>query len=414
MKTLYLIKASTTASVDERKKGLYPPLGLLYLSSIAKAHGFQVKVFDLDLTLARELINRYLDDAPLITGFTTITSNYYTTVKLIKLLKELNPRSFIVVGGPHATLVPNDFYGIADVVVVGEGEKALSKMLKNLLRLKVYDDKTIVVRGEVEENLDALPLPDRDVIDMKLFGENAGTLMTSRGCPHNCLFCVTRFIMGRKFRARSPGNVLKEWRILKYKYKVPKVRIIDDIFTYDRDRALKIIKGVIDEDLGPWSLPNGVRVDNVDLKLLEVMAESNCTTIWYGIESGDQRVINTLRKGIRLEQAERVVKWTKDVGIKVGLFFMVGAPGETLDSIYKTINFIEKVEPDYVHFSIATPYPNTDFWHWVKRHGRFLTRDYRRFEKEFIFETPDYPLQERLKAIEILRRELSYRYNIEF
>ena len=411
---LYLVKAPVPASIEEEKKGLYPPLGLLYLSSIAKAHGFQVKVFDLDVMPTDRLIEEFLRDKPLIVGFTTVTPSYNMTVKLIKLLKELNPNVITVVGGPHITLVPEDFKGIADVIVVGEGENALGKVLDDVERLRNQNNKSILIEGGIVDDLDSLPLPDRDVIDLSVFGENAGAIMTSRGCPYNCLFCVVRFIMGRRFRYRSPDNVLREWRLLKFKYKVPKVKIIDDVFTFDRDRALKIINEVKEEGLGPWSLPNGIRIDNVDLKLLEAMAESECTTIWYGIESGDQKVVNILRKGIRLEQAEQVIRWTKNVGIRVGLFFMVGAPGETLSSVYKTIEFIERVEPDYVHFSIATPYPNTDFWRWVEEHGRFLTRDYSHFEREFIFETPEYPLKDRLKAIEIIEKELGGKYMIEF
>lgn len=411
-RTLYLIKTPTPSSADEEKKGLYPPLGLLYISSIARILGFQVKVFDLDMLPESKLIEYFLKDMPAITGFTTLTPSYHIVVKTIKLLKRLNPNTVVVVGGPHATLVPEEFNGIADVIVVGEGENAFKTLLNNIEHIRIRES-SIIINGGIVDDLDSLPLPDRDSINLNAYNENAGALLTSRGCPYNCLFCTVRFIMGRRFRPRSPDNVLMEWRILKYKYKVPKVKIIDDVFTFDKSRALKIINAVKEEDLGPWSLPNGIRIDNVDQKLLKAMAESGCTTVWYGIESGDQRVVNILRKGIKLEHAEQVVKWTKDVGIKVGLFFMIGAPGETLDSVYKTIEFIVKLEPDYVHFSIATPYPNTDFWFWVEKHGRFLTRDYSRFEREFVFETPEYTLRDRLKAVEIIRRELGGKFMVE-
>ncbi len=110
---------------------------------------------------------------------------------------------------------------------------------------------------------------------------------------------------------------------------------------------------------------------------------------------------------------EDAVKWAKNVGIAVGLFFMVGAPGETLETVHETLRLIERLDPDYVHFSIATPYPRTDFWKWVEENGRFLTLDYSKFEREFIFETPEYPPQDRLKAAEIIERELSDKYGIK-
>ncbi len=417
---IYLVKASVEAAAEEQKKGLYPPLGIMYLSAVARSLGAETRVFDLELDGSEELINAISSEEPCAVGFSVVTQNYYATISLVKKIKRIWKETLVFVGGPHVTLVPQDFQGTpVDVVVVGEGESALPRVLE-LIGNRAWGARDalrntpIVIKGELVRDVDSIPLPDRDSLDVRRYGENAGTLFTSRGCPYNCLFCATRFIMGRRFRARSPSNVLREWRILKKKYNVCKVRILDDVFTYRRERALEIMKAVEEEGLGPWSLPNGVRVDNVDEKILDAMSESRCTTVWYGAESGDQKVVNTLRKGIRLERVEWAVKQTKDRGINVGLFFMVGAPGETLSSVRMTIDFINRVEPDFVHFSIATPYPNTDFWRWVEEHGRFLTRDYRLFEKTFIFETPEYPLRDRLKAIEMISKELGLKYDIDF
>jgi len=272
---------------------------------------------------------------------------------------------------------------------------------------------TVVLRGRMLENLDEIPYPDRSILEKEHYWDNLGSMFTSRGCPYNCLFCATRLIMGRKFRARSAGNVIGEWIELRERYKAPKIRILDDVFTFDRGRVVKICRQVLEYGLGEWSLPNGVRVDNVDRELLELMAESGCTTVWYGVESGSQKVLNLLRKSITLERVEKIVKWSKDVDLNVGLFFMVGAPGENLEIVEKTLEFIEKLDPDYVHFSIATPYPGTDFWKWVEENGRFTTLDYTKFEREFIFETADYPLEDRLKAVEMIEEALGPKYDVK-
>ena len=411
MKLIVLAKPSVPASSDEVRKGLYPPLGLLYLSAVARGCGFETRVYDLDLYSREAFIEECIKLEPDYIGFTSVTTNCREIRRIINELRRAGVKSRIIVGGPHATLVPEDFEGYADYIVVGEGEFVLRDILESRVR-RDGGSGSIVVRGG-HPPLDSLPQPDRDSIDLRAYGENMGALMTSRGCPYNCLFCVARFIMGRKFRGASVEKVVSEWRRLRREYNAPKIRIVDDVFTFDRERAKEIMKRVKEESLGPWSLPNGVRVDNVDEEIIKLMAESGCTTVWYGVESGDQRVINVLRKGIRLERVEEVVKLTKKYGVRVGLFFMIGAPGETLESVYKTIRFIEKVEPDYLHFSIATPYPRTDFWRWVEEHGRFLTTDYELFEKQFIFETPEYPLRDRLKAIEIIEKELSHKFDIE-
>jgi len=408
----FLIKPASVESPSEEEKGSFPPLGLLYLASVFREHGCDVELYDLDFTGEDELLNRACSKQPDIIAITSVTPSYWETVRVIRRLREALEGALIAVGGPHATLVSEDFFGLADIVVRGEGEGVVEEIIKLAKERGGRRSETIVLEGRPIEDLDSLPYPDRSVLRPELYSENIGSMFTSRGCPYNCLFCVTRYIMGSRFRARSPENVVGEWAKIIGAYRVPEVKILDDVFTFDRGRATAICKLALEYGLGKWSLPNGVRVDNVDPDLLALMAESGCTTLWYGVESGSQRVLKLLRKGITLEQVERAVRWSKDVGIEVGLFFMVGAPGENLDTVRETLDLIARLDPNYVHFSIATPYPRTDFWRWVEENGRFLTRDYSRFEREFVFETPDYSLRDRLKAVEIIEDELAPKYGI--
>ncbi len=374
--------------------------------------GFEVRCLDLDVEDPKKLLNLVAREKPFAIGFSIVTQSLYTATSLARAIREIDPSIPLIAGGPHPTLVPSDCEEVFDIVVVGEGEAALPIVIDILRRGKPR--KTVVIRSRPIENLDSIPYPDRDSIDLSVYGDNRGAMMTSRGCPYSCLFCATRYIMGRKFRAMSANRVVEEWRIVRRRYGAPKIRIVDDVFTLDRRRAIDILTRVRDEGLGPWSLPNGVRADNIDEELAIHMAESGCTTVWFGVESGDPRVLKVLRKGVSLDRVEYAVKLCRELGMRVGLFFMVGAPGETLESTRMTIDFIQRLDPDYVHFSIATPYPNTEFWRWVEEHGRFLTKDYRYFEKVFIFETPDYPLEHRVRAVEMILNELGSRYDIDF
>jgi len=416
---ILLLYPPYTSHVEEEKKGYFPPLGLAYIAAVLRTHDHSVRIVDMNVEMKNleELEKICEKEQPDIVGISSTTITYNTCINILKRIKNIIPSAIRIVGGPHASILPQEFVDYSDFVVVGEGEYTMLELVKtlensedpsNIEGLLFKKDGKIVETGPrpLITCPDNLPFPARDLLHMEAYNDNKGAILTSRGCPFNCIFCNSHLIFGKKFRARSPKNVVDEIEYLVKKYNVHVIRILDDMFTLNRKRVIEICNEILNRGLNiGWELTNGTRVDKVDKELLEKMHEAGCYRIYYGIESGSKKVLKMLRKGIKLDQVKRVVKWTKEIGIEVGGFFMIGGPGETIETLKETEKFIDELNLDYVHLSIATPYPRTDFWNWVLKNGRFVTNDYSKFEKEFIFETPDFPWEQRMKIFEYLHEK---------
>ena len=416
---ILLLYPPYTSHVEEEKKGYFPPLGLAYIAAILRNHNHSVRIIDMNVeTKDLEELEKICEkEQPDIVGISSATITYNTCINILKRIKNVIPSAIRIVGGPHASILPHEFVNYSDFVVIGEGEYTMLELVKtlengedpsNIEGLLFKKDGKIVETGPrpLITCLDNLPFPARDLLHMEAYNDNKGAILTSRGCPFNCIFCNSYLIFGKKFRARSPKNVVDEIEYLVKKYNVHVIRVLDDMFTLNRKRVIEICNEILNRGLNiEWELTNGTRVNKVDKELLEKMHEAGCYRIYYGIESGSEKVLKMLRKGIKLDQVRRVVKWTKEIGIEVGGFFMIGGPGETTETLKETEKFIDELNLDYVHLSIATPYPRTDFWNWVLKNGRFVTNDYSKFEKEFIFETPDFPWEQRMKIFEYLHEK---------
>lgn len=416
---VFLLYPPYKGHVEEEKKGLFPPLGLAYIAAVLRSQGYSVRIIDMNVEIKslQELEKICEKEKPDIIGVSSTTITYNTCVNILKHVKTFLPSAIRVVGGPHASIMPHEFLDYSDFVVYGEGEYTMLELIKTLenngdpstIKGLIFKGNKEVIKTDIRpliNDLDNLPLPARYLLPMEAYNDNKGAILTSRGCPFNCIFCNSHLIFGKKFRARSPKNVVDEIEYLIKAYNVQVIRILDDMFTLNRKRVLEICDEILNRGLNiGWELTNGTRVDKVDKELLEKMHEAGCYRIYYGIESGSEKVLKLLRKDIKLDQVRRVVKWTKEIGIEVGGFFMIGGPGETMETLKETENFIDELDLDYVHLSIATPYPRTDFWNWVLKNGRFVTDDYSKFEKEFIFETPDFPWEQRMKIFEYLHEK---------
>jgi radical SAM superfamily enzyme YgiQ (UPF0313 family) len=230
------------------------------------------------------------------------------------------------------------------------------------------------------ENLDSLPIPSRELIDMKKYSAHlktqntpATTIMTSRGCPFQCIYC-SKPITGSKLRSVSPENVIKEIEHLINNYGIKEIIFYDDSFTLDRERAIKICDLIIQKNIRiKWQCET--RVNLVDEGLLKKMKQAGCATIAYGIESGSNRVLNILKKGITTEQIKTAVGMTKKAGIQTIGYFMLGIPGETEKEITQTINFAKSLSLDFAQFAIATAYPGTELYQMAKEQNK-LTNDW--------------------------------------
>lgn len=384
-----LIHPPVPQSHDESNLGKYPPLGLLWLAGNIPDHHINIT----DLRYQPLTIHNWD-----VAGITCQTVSVPCSARIAEKIRQETPDTIIVTGGHHS--VPEDLLFFSQYVVQGEGEITFKKLLQYIeggpsCNLGIASQNTHTPPRE-PAYLPELNPPNYDVdgISLSHYYPNQGAMITSRGCPYNCLFCVAPF--GHTWRGRTPSQVAADAEELLSRG-APYLQIMDDLFTYDRKRVFSICKKITPLSV-EWELPNGTRVDTVDYSLVSAMAASGCTRILYGIESGVDNILKNIRKNITIDQIKHAVKITKDAGIKPEGLFMVGNPGDTPETIKKTVEFIKELDITG-HFSLATPYPGTDFWTWVKTHGTFLDVPYQDFETVPVFETPEFSAQDRMAML---------------
>lgn len=376
-----------------------PPLNLMYLAAALEKDSISVKIIDDDLyQLGFEKIASLVSKIdPIIVGITATTATIKKSLSYIKAIKGLLPDIITVIGGPHPTFMPVETLKseeLLDVVVVGEGEQTIVDLFK---KYEIYgksgfaDVLGIVYRfnDKIRQNsprpliddLDDLPFPARHLIpfnDYKTSRNQAGGMITSRGCVFSCNYCSSSLIMGKKFRSRSPENVVDELEELVDKYDIGEVAFLDDIFMLNKRRARAIADEIHNRGID-LSFVASSRVDKVDQDLLKCLKNVGMNTLYCGVESGSQRVLDLMGKGITLKHAEDAIKVAKDVGVDVMGSFILGYPGETLEEMDQTINFSIKLDPDYSQFSILTPFPGTPLYYELKEKGLLNTEDWSKY-----------------------------------
>ena len=407
-----------------------PPLGLGYLAAVLERREFEVKIIDLNVESSTAFEESLSRERPEVVGVSCVIGNAPQALTIVSKVKAHFPECFVVVGGPYASIMGEVTlvrHWEIDAAVVGEGEVTFVELLERLKNKQGLNDvKGLIFRDgskirsnssrDPVEPLDSLPFPAREKLPMKLYGENAGVLFTSRGCPYQCVFC-SRSVFGRRWRGYSPEYVLAEIEHLRKHYGISSLIFLDDNFTFDVDRAEKILEGIIAKK---WKLNlyfwNGIRVDSVTEGLLTKMKKAGCTAINYGVESADPEVLNKIKKGITLDQVDKAIRLTRQAGIKTNVFLMVGNPGDTVKVVDKIREFVERVKVDGVHLSLATPIPGTEFWSWANKNGHWL--DYNPEElldwpiddvedAYPVFETPDFTAKQRIEAYRKTRKYLA-------
>ncbi|MEK7167936.1 MAG: radical SAM protein [Patescibacteria group bacterium] len=374
--------------VVEGGRGSLPPLGILYVASYLKKYtSHEVKILDLEFKSKNEeeLKDYLLQENPEVIGITLISFLMIDIIKLIGQIRRFLPTAKIIVGGPHANLYPIEtLNGLnIDYVVLGEGELPCLDLINNLddkEKLKTIkglvfkDDKNVVNTGprELIQDLDSLPFPARELTEYKKYFSTMAkanpttTMFTSRGCPYQCVFC-DRPHLGKIFRARSAKNVVDEMEEI-VKLDIKEVFFYDDTFTINRQRVVDICEEIMRRNLKIyWDVR--ARVNTVDEELLKLMKKAGCSRIHYGIESGVDRILQNLRKGITADMVKRAFKMTRDVGIETTAYFMVGCPGETMADIKQSIRLAKELKPDYVLFSVLALYPATEVYNMALKNG---------------------------------------------
>jgi magnesium-protoporphyrin IX monomethyl ester (oxidative) cyclase len=322
-------------------------------------------------------------------------------VRVADIVKEIDSSILTVIGGPHVTVVPVEFLEEAknvDIVAIGEGEYTMLDVVRFFEGNKKIDDvQGIAHRRDDEvvlnsprprpsnENLDELPYPAYHLVDMeqylspkkieyRSFQNRPLSMVTSRGCPFNCSFCSVHLHMGKTFRAHSVDYVVDHIEHVVNKYRVKTIYFEDDNLTFDIKRFEAICDKILEKDIKfQWETPNGVRADYLTLDLLKKMKKTGCQSVFVGIESGDQYVLdNIIGKSLKLKNVIKFAKMCKKIGLKTGAFYIIGFPGETKENMKNTVEFALMLKRKYdvgMHLLFATPSYGTRLYEECKKKG---------------------------------------------
>ena len=399
MKVVLINPRTPRVEVSKFLRITVPPMGLAYLAAVLERKGYPVKIIDaqaLGLN-SSQLRARLEKERPDIIGATAVTSTIYDAMAATKVGKEACPEAFTILGGPHVTFLPVQTLRECpqlDAVCIGEGEETILDLTRTLEQ----KENLANVRGvayrkgrKVKKNLprplisdlDSLPFPARHLLPLDKYTvlgapHRMAILVSSRGCPFNCVFCSSSRMFGKKFRARSAKNTVDEMEHIVEEYDIHSMEFADDTFTLVKKRVEDICYEVRKRRLDvTWACSS--RTDTVTKELLVKMRKAGCSLIFYGIESCSQRVLDLMNKGEEFKQILRAIRWTKDAGIEAYGSFILGFPGETKAELEATINFAKKTGVDFAEFSTITAFPGSPLYEIARKENALLTEDWSRY-----------------------------------
>jgi radical SAM superfamily enzyme YgiQ (UPF0313 family) len=379
-------------TVDE-EFGIYPPLNLAYVAAILEKAGHEVILIDakalkLSKKAALEKVKKFNPD---LLGFMLTTYMFHQTLDWIRYLKQ-NTDLPVVVGGINVMNYPRETlsHQEIDYAIIGSAKKALPQLVDALEQGKDFTKiKGLCYKnnGEVNinqpdslaEDIDELPFPARHLLPNHRYysfiskRKNFTIMVTAKGCPYPCTFCAIGKI---PYSERSPKKIADEIEECYEKYNVREIDFFTATFTLNKSKVMELCEEIKKRGLNiDWSCRS--RCDTVNEKLLKEMASAGCKRIYYGIESGDPRILKAVKKNINLKQVEKAIKLTQKYGIKALGFFMIGNPGETRESVEKTVKFAKKLNLDFIQVMRTIPKPCTDLDEDLKRKtGKDYWRDF--------------------------------------
>jgi len=390
MKVLFVIPEIKSMFGTEKAVPIHPHVGIAYLVSVLKKNKHQYQIIDCGIendwsAKLKTCIKNFSPDIIGVTGFSYAYKYLYQTIRKIKSITKIP----IILGGPHVSANKDKILNETKVnfAMYGESEISFIDFIKvfsqknpkfsqvpNLIWKK--NKKTIInPQAPLIYQLDNLPFPDYESFNLPAYPcyqEKIIPIITSRGCPYGCNYCSVRLSMGQGFRPRSPQNVIKE---IKHWYQkgFDHFDFNDDCFTLDIARAEKICDLIIKNKLKiKFQLYNGIRVNNITLKLLKKFKKAGCFFIAYGCESGSQKTLDRIKKNITLNQVRQAVKYTNQAKIKHAVNFIIGHQDETYQDALETLQFAKSLNCNYVNFYNLVPYPGTEVYDWAIKHAHFL------------------------------------------
>jgi len=359
----------------------YPPLGLGYLASVLRQSGVSVKLLDCTFSTIHSVLTAIRRLQPQVLGIYSMVTMNHNAVAIARAMRD--DVRLIVAGGPLPSLVPDSFLDIFDAVVTHEGEYTFLEMVQKYLRGDSWRDTPgIVYRSPeggvistdsrpLEKHLDNVPFPARDLFPNDAYkrywrryhGYTATSQITTRGCPYECDFCSSP-VFGRSYRERSPENVCAEMAEIE-RLQYDRVFFTDDCFTLNPQRVERFCEVVTKEGLNlQWMCLS--RVDTLTERLAHSMARAGCVRVFFGLESGNERMLKIMNKRIDLQHVKRAISAANSAGIETGGFFILGYPGETNSSLLETLHFSSRLPLDYLSYSFPYPIVGTGLYEKVK------------------------------------------------
>jgi radical SAM superfamily enzyme YgiQ (UPF0313 family) len=393
------------------------PIGLGYISEALNRNGIDNCCYDLHLNSKLSRLIRAIGDfKPDLIGLSLMSFGFKDHYKLIERIKKNFPQVPIVIGGPHATTFREKVLTkcqAADYVITLEGEETIVELCKspeNISKIKglIYRDEknNLCYSGDREplEDLDRVGFPKYSHFDISKY--DCVTILTSRGCPCQCIYCPVPSTSGKKWRKRNFHSVIEE---LKYWYNqgLTTVYIVDDNFTLDYERVIAICDEIARQNLKGLriGLPNGIRADRVDRNLLIKMKKAGFYHLAFGVEAGNNKVLAGLKKGEKIEQIEQSIKEACELGYEVRLTFLLGSPAETEDDIQDSVKLATKYPVHSATFYNILPFPNTELYSVLDKCGTWLKdkeehlNDSSHWVYSPIFETPELSKADRIRLL---------------
>ncbi len=378
----------------------WPPIGLLYIAACLKAENYDARVIDAfscNMTEA-ELVSAVKKEAPDVVGMNSTAHTFIDAMSATKKIKEALPNAKIVLGGYQATFNAEKIlssYKFVDYVIKGEGERSFLELIeclskrskkskKKIKGLAYFDRKFVNNEPEVIKELDALPFPDRGLVSKNEYSHHWNnirltfgkftTILTSRGCPYRCRYCSCAAFT-KLYRERSVENVLDEFEEI-YSQGYKTCIVVDDNFTMNEKRVMKICEGLRKRGVDMELHCEG-RVNSASLQLMEKMKKAGFSTIYFGIESGSQKVLDYYRKGTTVEQIKDAVENAKKARMNIIGSFILGAPVESKEEIMHTLRFASSLRLHGVQLNILDLSPGTELWQEFEKNGRIRKDDWK-------------------------------------
>jgi len=375
------------------------PLGLSYIAAVLEKNGFEVKVLDLLVSqYSEEKLHRCMAEfRPEVVGVTAVTMNYPVSSNILKLCKTFDENVITVIGGPHVTFCAEQTLREApwiDIVVRGQGEYTMldivsGKKLAEIEGLVFREDGGMVTTSNRPwtENLDELPFPARHLFPLSKYRAfNAGgALITGRGCPFNCIFCAGHRMTGRRVRLRNAKLVADEMQMVQ-ELGFKEINIEDDLLTLNHAHVYAICDEIVNRGLKiKWNAFS--RVDTVTRELLTKMKQAGCFGLVYGVESGNQEILDRVKKKITLKKVRQAVALAKETGLKAVTSFILGLPGETRDTMRQSYDFARQLDTPY-GFHVLAPFPGTEVRDKAEEYGiTVLTNEWSKYDANRVVTT---------------------------